>query len=98
MNSRPETPLPATKPAAPLAPVGGPIDDAEKARRLASMKRNAALMLVACAVVFAVALAFESALPWLGYIRATAEAAIVGGLADWFAVTALFKHPMGIPI
>ena len=36
--------------------------------------------------------------PWLGYVRATAEAAMVGGLADWFAITALFRHPLGIPI
>src|SRR6185436_9017780 len=35
---------------------------------------------------------------WLGYLRATAEASVVGGLADWFAVTALFRHPLGIPI
>jgi uncharacterized membrane-anchored protein YjiN (DUF445 family) len=62
------------------------------------MKRNAALMLVACAVVFAITLVLEGTWPWLGYVRATAEAAIVGGLADWFAVTALFRHPMGIPI
>ena len=36
--------------------------------------------------------------PAIGYIKAFAEAAMVGGLADWFAVTALFRHPLGIPI
>jgi uncharacterized membrane-anchored protein YjiN (DUF445 family) len=36
--------------------------------------------------------------PWVGYVQATAEASLVGGLADWFAVTALFRHPLGIPI
>ncbi len=36
--------------------------------------------------------------PALGYLKAFAEAAIVGGIADWFAVTALFKHPLGLPI
>jgi len=36
--------------------------------------------------------------PWLGYVKAFAEAAMVGGLADWFAVTALFRHPLGLPI
>ena len=36
--------------------------------------------------------------PWIGYVRAAAEAGMVGALADWFAVTALFKHPLGIPI
>lgn len=35
---------------------------------------------------------------WLGFVRAAAEAGVVGGLADWFAVTALFRHPMGLPI
>ena len=36
--------------------------------------------------------------PWLAYVRATAEASMIGGVADWFAVTALFRHPLGIPI
>ena len=36
--------------------------------------------------------------PWVGFVRAAAEAGMVGGLADWFAVTALFRHPLGIPI
>ena len=35
---------------------------------------------------------------WVGYVRAAAEAGMIGALADWFAVTALFKHPLGIPI
>ncbi|MFV0605681.1 MAG: DUF445 family protein, partial [Niabella sp.] len=37
-------------------------------------------------------------LSWIGYVKAFAEAAMVGALADWFAVTALFHHPLGIPI
>jgi uncharacterized membrane-anchored protein YjiN (DUF445 family) len=36
--------------------------------------------------------------PWVGYVRATAEASMVGALADWFAVTALFRHPLRLPI
>src|SRR4051812_31778900 len=35
---------------------------------------------------------------WVGYVRAFSEATMVGALADWFAVTALFRHPLGIPI
>jgi uncharacterized membrane-anchored protein YjiN (DUF445 family) len=50
------------------------------------------------AVVFVVTRLLEARWPWLGYLRATAEASMVGGLADWFAVTALFRHPLGIPI
>lgn len=64
------------------------------------MKRVALLLLVGAAVLYVAALVLESRVswPWLGYVRATAEAALVGGLADWFAVTALFRHPLGIPI
>ncbi|HEX8498517.1 MAG TPA: DUF445 domain-containing protein, partial [Actinomycetales bacterium] len=40
----------------------------------------------------------EEAGPWVGYVRATAEASMVGALADWFAVTALFRHPLRLPI
>jgi len=49
-------------------------------------------------VVFAITRALEPAYPWLGYVKAFAEASMVGGLADWFAVTALFRHPLGLPI
>src|SRR3954447_10590258 len=62
------------------------------------MKRRATLLLVAATVLFVVARPFESRYHWVGVIRATMEAAMVGGLADWFAVTALFRHPLGIPI
>jgi uncharacterized membrane-anchored protein YjiN (DUF445 family) len=41
---------------------------------------------------------YEAQFPWLSWLRAFAEAAMVGGIADWFAVTALFRHPLGIPI
>ena len=64
----------------------------------AGMKAAATGLLVVMAVVFAVARAFEAAYPWLAYVKAFAEAAMVGGLADWFAVTALFRHPLGLPI
>jgi len=73
-------------------------DDEVKRVRLVRMKRVATLMLVAVAALFVVARWYESRFPWLGYIRAFAEAAMVGGIADWFAVTALFRHPLGIPI
>ena len=62
------------------------------------MKRRATALLVIAAVVFVVARLLEPRFPWLGYLRATAEAAMVGGVADWFAVTALFRQPMGLPI
>jgi uncharacterized membrane-anchored protein YjiN (DUF445 family) len=66
------------------------------------MKRVATSLLVVAAVIFLAARALEvgDGEPWAGwgYIRATAEAAMVGALADWFAVTALFRHPLGLPI
>src|SRR3954453_13487873 len=62
------------------------------------MKVVATGLLVVMAGVFAVARAFEPQFPWLSYVKAFAEAAMVGGLADWFAVTALFRHPLGLPI
>jgi uncharacterized membrane-anchored protein YjiN (DUF445 family) len=62
------------------------------------MKRAATGLLVVMAVLFAVTRSLEPAYPWLGYVKAFAEAAMVGGLADWFAVTALFRHPLGLPI
>ena len=62
------------------------------------MKIAATGLLVFMAAVFFAARHFEAAYPALGYVKAFAEAAMVGGLADWFAVTALFRHPLGLPI
>ena len=75
-------------------------DEALKRDRLVRMKRFALLLLLASGVVFVIALILERQYGWiwLGYVRAAAEASVVGGVADWFAVTALFRHPLGIPI
>ncbi|MEW4449588.1 DUF445 domain-containing protein [Qipengyuania sp. JC766] len=62
------------------------------------MRIAATLMLVAMAVLFFGSRPFLEAHPAVGYLHAFAEAAMVGGLADWFAVTALFRHPLGLPI
>lgn len=75
-----------------------PEDEAERLARLNRMKWWAAILLIAATIIFAVTRYFEARHPWLGIVRATAEASMIGGLADWFAVTALFKHPLGIPI
>jgi uncharacterized membrane-anchored protein YjiN (DUF445 family) len=55
-------------------------------------------MLLVMAAVFVAASRLDDAHPAWGFVRAFAEAAMVGGLADWFAVTALFRHPLGLPI
>ncbi|HWI77427.1 MAG TPA: DUF445 domain-containing protein [Sphingomicrobium sp.] len=62
------------------------------------MKVAATGLLLAMAALFAVTRWLEPQYPWLAYVKAFAEAAMVGGLADWFAVTALFRHPLGLPI
>jgi uncharacterized membrane-anchored protein YjiN (DUF445 family) len=62
------------------------------------MRLMATALLVLMALVLAGALQFEGTHPAWGYVIAFSEAAMVGGLADWFAVTALFRHPLGIPI
>src|SRR3954452_16178591 len=83
----------------PTAPFASSLDDPERARDLARMKRRATgLFLVAAAVFLACVLLGRDAGAWVGYVRATAEASMVGALADWFAVTALFRHPLGLPI
>ena len=65
---------------------------------LRRMRLIATGLLVAMAGVFLTLRALDLAHPGWGYVRAFAEAAMVGGLADWFAVTALFRHPLGLPI
>jgi uncharacterized membrane-anchored protein YjiN (DUF445 family) len=83
----------------PSAPLAASLDDPERARDLAHMKRLATgLFLLAAAVFLACVLLGEEAGAWVGYVRATAEASMVGALADWFAVTALFRHPLRLPI
>ncbi|MEY2569908.1 MAG: hypothetical protein QOE63_258 [Acidimicrobiaceae bacterium] len=68
-----------------------------KRRQLQINRRRATGLLALTTVVWLATLAGDAD-GWLGYVRAGAEASMVGGLADWFAVTALFRHPLGIPI
>ena len=76
-----------------------PLRDEElKRQQLHTMKFRATALLVLALVVFIVASFLEPQYAWLGYVRATAEASMVGAIADWFAVTALFRYPLGIPI
>jgi uncharacterized membrane-anchored protein YjiN (DUF445 family) len=72
--------------------------DASRRAEIARIRRRATGLLVIAAVTFIVARLLEPRWSWLGFVRATAEAALVGGLADWFAVTALFRQPLGLPI
>ncbi len=72
--------------------------DIDKAAALGRMKLIAFGLLLAAAAVYLVARFNQQGSTTWGYVRAFAEAAMVGALADWFAVTALFRHPLGIPI
>src|SRR5690606_9277359 len=64
-------------------------------RRLRRMRAVATGLLVVAAVVYVVTLGQDG---FWGYVNAGAEASMVGAIADWFAVTALFRHPLGLPI
>ncbi len=71
----------------------------DQRRDLRRMKAFATALLVAAAAVYVVASrAEDGGAAWVGYVRAAAEASMVGALADWFAVTALFRRPLGLPI
>jgi uncharacterized membrane-anchored protein YjiN (DUF445 family) len=74
--------------------------DAERRRGLRRMKIVALSFLVGATALFLFCQWAEAngAAAWAGYVAAASEAGMVGALADWFAVTALFKHPLGIPI
>jgi len=98
----PPAPLASPVPLVPPAPgtVAPPPlrDEARRKTELAAMKRVATGLLCIAAVVLVVARLLETVWPWMAVVRATAEASVVGGLADWFAVTALFRRPLGLPI
>ena len=62
------------------------------------MRRWATGLLAAATTSWLVLQAVQPTGGWVGYVRAGLEASMVGGIADWFAVTALFRHPLGLPI
>ena len=101
MNPSPR-PLSGRPPAGRRAPPG--LGFTARLRRepaspgLRRMRFIATGLLVAMAAVYLAARHYEPLYPAAGFVRAFAEAAMVGGLADWFAVTALFRHPLGLPI
>jgi uncharacterized membrane-anchored protein YjiN (DUF445 family) len=72
--------------------------EGERIKSLRNMKVLATALLAVVTAGFVVARIFEDQHSWIGYVRAGCEAAMIGALADWFAVTALFRHPLGIPI
>ncbi len=76
------------------------MDATARAQDLQRMKMLATGLLLVATVVFLFSRWWEAndGPVWIGYLRATAEASMIGALADWFAVTALFRRPLGLPI
>lgn len=72
----------------------------KKRQQLKKHKLIATGLLLLMAVLYGVMVYLEQGYyqPWMGYVKAFSEAGMVGALADWFAVTALFRHPLGLPI
>src|SRR5258706_203795 len=106
-NPAPSTPLPpapaptapapppapaAAVPVVPATPVWSRPDDATRQAALDAMKWRATGLLGFAGIVFILARAFEGQYPWLRDIPATAQASLLGRVADWFGVTALFRH------
>jgi len=85
-------------PARQIAIAGDPTFEAAKLAALRRTKFVAAAALCLCVAVFVTARLFQPRWPWLGFVAAFAEAATIGGLADWYAVVALFRRPLGLPI
>ncbi|TIS57688.1 DUF445 domain-containing protein [Mesorhizobium sp.] len=90
-----------SRPAPAFAEIAPVRIDADADTKLAALRRTkflATAALALCVLVFAAAKSFEGRFAWLGFVAAFAEAATIGGLADWYAVVALFKRPLGLPI
>src|ERR1700737_23223 len=85
----------ATFVALPSPPMAG---ETERLHQLRQMQRRATRLLGVMAVLVVAVTVWGHGRGWSGYLQATLEASLVGGLADWFAVTALFRHPLGLPI
>jgi uncharacterized membrane-anchored protein YjiN (DUF445 family) len=86
-----------SQPALTLSLASDPVMDAERRRGLRQMRLVALSLLGFAAIVFLATLRVADQGFW-GFVHAGAEASMVGAMADWFAVTALFRHPLGIPI
>jgi len=75
-----------------------PPSDLEPRRKLARMRLAATLLLVAMVLLLAASFALPRGVWWVELWQAAALAGVVGGLADWYAVTAIFRHPLGVPL
>jgi len=99
LDTRP-TARPSSPQAVPRSPTAPPPVRGEDLRlaQLRRMRMRATALLVVMTAVFFALRLWAGSHGWAGYAQAFTEASMVGGLADWFAVTALFRHPLGLPI
>ena len=81
-----------------LLSVSQAASDARKIQRLKQMQRIATCLLAVMVAVLFACVAWQAQHPWLAWVRAFAEAGTVGAVADWYAVVALFRRPLGLPI
>ncbi|MHB1672389.1 MAG: DUF445 domain-containing protein, partial [Acidiferrobacter sp.] len=79
-------------------PTHRPAGNSPKRARLRAARLLAFSLLAVAGVLYVIAQYFRPGRPWLGFVAAFSEAAMVGALADWFAVVALFRHPLGLPL
>ena len=89
----------STRAQVPSGPLGFMVDpevDAQRRRDLRRMRLVATGLLVFAAIVYVLTRGHDDGV--LGFVNAGAEASMVGACADWFAVTAIFRHPLGLPI
>ena len=82
----------------PTATAGAMDDETLKLAELRRIKMLATAVLVACFALFLVARLLEGRVPGMAFVAAFAEAATIGGIADWYAVVVLFRHPMGLKV
>lgn len=92
--------VPRTRPIVEVGLGFGRVDETTRANDLRRMKMLATGLLLVATAIFLLSRWWEvsDGPVWISYVRAMAEAGMVGALADWFAVTALFRHPLGLPI
>lgn len=81
-----------------LLNTGNAVLNSDKIIALKKMKLLATMLFVMMFIIFIITSIYETGIPALSFLKAFSEAAMVGALADWFAVVALFKHPFGLPI
>lgn len=86
------------KPSLATPPGETPEDEIARRKALGRMRGVATSLLIIAAIVFILVHIFTDQTGVWGFVSRASEAAMIGGLADWFAVTALFRHPLGLPI